>query len=602
MNKKNKQEKTKHIRSSKRILQQARRALVLLGVIIVGLIASIWASGTWAPKLALDLEGGTQIVLEAQLPQGQGSPSGDQMSQAVSIIRQRIDSSGVSEAEVTTQGGKNIVVSVPGEVDAQTRNRVESSSRLEFRPVLRSMPASQISNAPGQFNVSTDGNNRDLSHLVSPTPTPTPRSPQALPSASATSTPKPPAITPVNPSDPAQITPDIMQRFFSLNCFDPAARITGVPDQTKPLVTCDAFGISKYILGPVEITGDRITNASSGTGRNVHGAATGQWTVTLEFDAEGTRKFRDVTTRLYGIAAQAGITPGGRNSAAIHGQGHGIHGNNTQDAVDRSRFAVTVDNYVITAPTANAVISDGRAEITGGFTEQSARALANQLKFGALPFSFKTQSTQTLSATLGSSSLVAGLIAAIIGLLLVLFYMFFQYRLLGIVSAVSLLFLILLTYFAVTLLSSQEGYRLSLAGIAGLIIAIGVTADSFIVYFERIKDELRDGKTLVAAVEHGWRRALRTIIASNFVSFIVAAVLFVIAVGNVRGFAITLGITTIVNIVVALLFTHSVLRFLARTAFFASGHPYSGLHACLTAMPADLLRARQQIVLDRKAS
>lgn len=511
----------------------ARRSLVWLLLILLGLTGLNWMSvalqnGSWLPKLALDLEGGTQLVLEAQLAEGQANPTAEQMAQAVSIIRQRVDAAGVSEAEITTQGGRNIVVAVPGEMDPATRARVESSAKLEFRPVLMATSAQQI-------------------QVI----TPEDLGPDATISTE-------PATPPTDASDPVQATDALVIEYLGYDCAAEAGKSRPPADPTVPLVTCDVNGQEKYLLGPVEIEGTRIADATSGMSTNAQGVSTGQWVVNLAFDGEGAEKFRDVTTRLVAIGAQPDPNTGMPDQT-------------------RSRFAVTMDNLVITAPTANAVITDGRAEISGSFTEESAKALADQLKFGALPFSFETKSAQTISATLGTWQLQAGLIAGAIGLALVVVYSLFQYRALGLVTIASLMLLGAVAFLVVTLLSNQEGYRLSLAGVAGLIVSIGITADSFIVYFERIKDELRDGKTLAAAVEHGWSRAIRTILAADAVSFLVAIVLFVMAVGNVRGFAITLGITTLIDLLVVTLFTHPVMRLLATTSFFGDGHPASGL-------------------------
>jgi preprotein translocase subunit SecD len=232
---------------------------------------------------------------------------------------------------------------------------------------------------------------------------------------------------------------------------------------------------------------------------------------------------------------------------------------------------------VLSAPQMNGVITDGRPQVTGSFDQESSKALADQLKFGALPISFEVQSSDTISATLGSSQLQAGLIAGLIGLVLVVIYTLFQYRLLGSVTIASLVIVGIITYLTITILSWREGYRLSLAGVAGLIVAIGFTADSFIVYFERVRDELRDGRPLVGAVEAGWKRALRTILSSKGMNLLAAVVLFILAVGSVRGFAFTLGLTTVIDVIVVILFTHPMLQLLAQTRFFSSGHPWSGL-------------------------
>lgn len=509
----------------------ARRTLIWFLLLIVALTGLNWIAvalqgGQWTPKLALDLEGGTQVVLEAKLGDGQAQPTPDQMTQAVSIIRQRIDAAGVSEAEITTQGGKNIVVSVPGEMDEQTRNRIEASSKLEFRPVLAADTATNV-------------------QVITPDMLPEGTTINATPTAPAT-----------DASDTSQITDQLYLDYLAYDCNAPADVTTAPADE--PLITCDDTNTQKFILGPVEIEGSHIANATSGIVQNQQGVSTGQWAVNLTFDGEGASKFQEVTQRLLTIGSTVDPQTGSPDQT-------------------RNRFAVTVDGRVIVAPSANAVITDGKAQITGNFTEETSKTLADQLKFGALPFSFTAPSTQTISATLGSSQLIAGLIAGAIGLALVVVYSLIQYRALGLLTVASLTFSAVISYLVVTFLSNQEGYRLSLAGVAGLIVAIGITADSFIVYFERIKDELREGRSLPAAVEHGWNRAIRTIVVSDAVNLLVAIILFVVAVGNVRGFALTLGMTTLIDLIIVTLFTHPTLRLLATTKFFGEGHRFSGL-------------------------
>jgi preprotein translocase subunit SecD len=231
---------------------------------------------------------------------------------------------------------------------------------------------------------------------------------------------------------------------------------------------------------------------------------------------------------------------------------------------------------VVTAPSVQGVITGGEAQITGSFTQAEATSLANQLKYGSLPIQFEVNNTEKVSATLGVASLQAGLLAGLIGMILVVIYSFFQYRALALVTVGSLVIAAVLTYLVIAYLSWRAGYRLSLAGVAGLIVAIGITVDSFIVYFERVRDELRDGRNLGSAVESGWKRAVRTILVSDAVSLLAAVVLFTLTVGNVRGFAFTLGLTTLIDLAVVFLFTHPMLELLAKTKFFSSGHPWSG--------------------------
>ncbi|MFF5790915.1 protein translocase subunit SecD [Paeniglutamicibacter sp. NPDC012692] len=503
-------------------IKQARKSLLWLGVIFL-ISAAILVTGvlngktTFAPKLALDLEGGTQMILAPRV-QGGAAATQEQLDQAVEIIRDRVDGSGVSEAEITTQSGRNVVVSMPGVPDARTRQLIQASANMEFRPVI----------IAGAYTAVPEDQRTPAADLPKPTE------------------------EPKNASDTNWITPELFTQFEAYDC--PAEEGKGadtVHDPAKPMISCEPGTGAKYILGPVEVPGANISDAYSEMARGQQGAVTGQWAVNLVFNEEGKKQFADVTQRLRPL-------PGSQN-----------------------QFAIVLDGTVISAPTTNAVIADGRAQITGNFTEESAKALADQLKFGALPISFEIQSEQQISATLGADQLKSGLIAGLIGLLLVGIYSIFQYRMLGFVTIVSLLVSGVLTYLALVLLGWSMNYRLSLAGVAGLIVAIGLIADSFIVYFERIRDELRDGRPLPSAVEMGWKRAKRTILAAKAVNILAAIVLYVVAVGNVKGFAFTLGLTAIIDIIVVYLFTHPVLQLIAKTKFFGEGHRFSGLDPSL---------------------
>ena len=510
---------------SKTPMRRAWRSLIWLLVLIVALIGInaggvLFGGGSWTPKLALDLQGGTQIILTPQITDG-STVTPEQLNQAVSIIRQRVDSAGVSEAEINTQGTNNIVVSIPGTPDQDTINRIEASAKLDFRAVIETSQAAVSA-------VGKDGK-------ATPAPTVDPN----LPST--------PSVKPTDASDPAWVTPLLQAQYDVFDCKSAAAQDASYAPADKPLITCDESGAYKFLLGPVEVTGSEIADATSGVIQNSQGSSTGQWAVYMTFDAAGTKAFAQVTTRLAGLTGA------------------------------RNQFAILLDGKVISAPATKSAITDGKPQISGGFTQQSAKTLADQLKYGALPIGFKVQSSDTISATLGSTQLINGLLAGLIGLILVIVYSLIQYRTLGLVTVFSLAVAAVITYLLVTILSWYQGYRLSLAGVAGLIVAIGITADSFIVFFERTRDELREGRGLESAVETGWRRAIRTIIASDAVNFLAALVLFILAVGNVRGFALTLGLTTVVDLVVVALFTHPVLALLAQTNFFASGHRLSGL-------------------------
>jgi preprotein translocase subunit SecD len=546
------------------------RVLTALAAVILGLYGLLFAAATWGsaqatPKLGLDLEGGTQMILKPVLV-GTAKVSSQQLNQARDIITQRVDANGIAGAEVTTRSGQDIVVTMPGVPDKATEDAIRKSSQMRFRAVLVAQPVQPPAATPTPSGTATGG--------ATPTTTPTsggsattsattkPKSalpgafvqattpPPAPPgSATKTTTPAPtaPAAKPKNPSDIAWVTPELTKELQDLDCSNPDALDKVVDDPAKPLVTCNDTGTEKYILGPVEVRGDQIKDAVAGYQPLSNGQPSTVVEIRLSFNSSGTKAFGDVTSRLVNL-------PDPRN-----------------------RFAVTLDSKVLTAPVAQAAILDGNASITGNFTMNSARDLANQLKFGALPMSFSLQTRDQISPTLGGEQLRYGLIAGIIGFILVFGYSLLQYRALGFVTVLSIVIAGLLTYVAITLLGWSHNFRLDMAGITGLIVAIGVTADSFIVYFERIRDEVREGRPLRAAVDTGWRRARRTILAADGVNFLAAVVLYLLASSNVRGFAFTLGLTTIIDLLIVVMFTHPLVALLSGTKFFGGGHRWSGL-------------------------
>lgn len=515
-------------------VRKAARSLAWLGAIIAVLGAVVAGNvlwNGWQPgfKFALDLQGGTQIILAPAV--ADANPTPEQLNQAVSIIRQRIDATGIAESEISTLG-TNIVVALPGEPDQATLDRIQASAKLDFRAVL-------LAGAPTGTSV-TD-----------PTATPDPsETPGATDTPATSDTPDPsatPTATPTDGSDPAWITPELQEAYDAFDCSTLDTANTNEADPDQPLITCEADGSVKYLLGPVEVDGSNITDATARQLTNSQGQRIAGWGIYPVFDQAGTEAFAEITTRLVSLPAP------------------------------RNQFAAVLDGKVLLAPSTNAAITNGQPEISGSFTQTSAQEIASQLKFGALPLSFTVQSRETIDATLGEAQLQAGLLAGLIGLLLVVVYSLFQYRALASVTIASLVVAGGLTYLTLTILAQHYNYRLSLAGVAGLIIAIGMTVDSFIVYFERVRDELRDGRAVVGAVEAGWKRALRTIYAAKGVNLLSAVVLYIFAVGNVRGFAFTLGITVIIDVLVVVLFTHPMLQLLASTRFFSSGHPLSGL-------------------------
>ena len=523
----------------------------------------------YKPRLGLDLEGGTSVILTPRVAKGsQATITKDALNQAVTIIRSRVDSFGVAEAEVST-AGKNIVISVPGKQDKNILETVKQTAQLRFRRVLLSgsgAPAPTTPVTPSPSGSATP------SGSASPTPSGTKSNqnraiPRALraattsttPGASSSATPTP-TTTPTTPATTAAsgigvvpITPALQAEFNALDCskksqLQTALHKAGADSPKKPLVTCETDGSAKYILGPAVVLGTEVKSASAGLAQN-NGVATGGWEVNLSFNGSGRKKFGDVTREM--VTQTSGS--------------------------DLNRFAIVLDGLVVSAPTTQGAITDGNAQITGQFTQAEATSLANVLKYGALPLTFDAGDVQQISATLGGDQLRAGLIAGGIGLFLVVLYSLLYYRGLGFVTVASLCVSAVLTYGMVVLLGWQLGFRLSLAGVAGLIVAIGITADSFIVFFERLRDEVREGRTLRVAVENGWVRARRTILAADFVSFLAAVILYLLSAGSVRGFAFTLGLTTLIDIVVVFMFTKPMLTLLARTEFFGQGHRFSGL-------------------------
>ena len=498
----------------------ALRSLTWLLTLIFGIIGVIGLNvvtgepkATFVPNLALDLAGGTEVILTPIVEDGKQILP-EQLNQAVAIIRQRVDSTGVSEAQINTSGD-NIVVSIPGIPDNNTLELLKQSAKLEFRAVL-------VASTGSKTEVGESGSKPIKTSTAKPT----------------------------SPSDLNQVTPEDQKEYEDLDCDNNPREPGQVDPADKPLVTCSvpSSGPSeKYILGPVEITGVDLEGADAGTVTGAQGVSTNEWAVNLNFNAEGGKKFADVTGRLFPLAEP------------------------------QNRFAVTIDGYVITAPTTQAVITGGSAQITGSFDQASSKVLADQLKYGSLPISFSVQSQENISATLGSEQLQAGLLAGLIGIILVVIYSVFQYRGLAVITIGSLVVAGIFTYILIALLTWRADYRLSLSGIAGLIMGIGITADSFIVYYERVKDELREGKPLYVAVESAWNRAKRTIIVSGAVSLLASVVLYILTVGNVRGFAFTLGLTTLIDLTVVFLFTYPAFRLLTKSKFFMSGNAWTGL-------------------------
>ncbi|MCE0487768.1 protein translocase subunit SecD [Ornithinimicrobium sediminis] len=554
-------------------------ALAALTLVLFGAIgaARIWGEepASWTPQLGLDLAGGRQIIIEPVV-EGASGVGEEQVDQAIDIIRRRIDGGGVAEAEVSRLGDTNISVAIPGNPSAEQLEALSRSSQLSFRPVLVAAPVQTLPTDPGQAPVlplPDDVREQQLEDLLEQAPQDpgaveegstddaettdgaypaglsTATSPDDASETTEAPIPEAPAEQVSDPSSLEQITPELQQEFIDLDCADDtAAQATAAAPSDQAITACSEDGFEKYILGPVELTGAQVSDAAAGLEQG-QGGPTGRVEVQLTFDDEGRQAFAETTSRLFAFGPGAA----------------------------QNRFAILLDGVVITAPSVNNVISNGSASITGDFTTESAETLANQLKFGALPISFEVQTSEQISPTLGGEQLRLGVIAGIIGLLLVFGYSLLQYRALGLVTIGSLSIAALLAYGAVTFLGWSNNFRLTMAGVTGLIVAIGITADSFIVYFERIRDEVRAGRPLRYAVDTGWARARQTILISDAVNLIAAGVLYFLSESSVRAFAFALGLTTVIDLIVVFMFTHPTVSILANTTFFGEGHKWSGM-------------------------
>ncbi|BAW93215.1 protein-export membrane protein SecD [Actinomyces sp. Chiba101] len=585
---------------TKKTKRPGARILLLLLILAVGFGALAFGSATkrttMTPGLALDLEGGTQIILTPTTTDG-SEISDEDVNQAIEVIRQRVDASGVAEAQISRQGGQNIVVALPGTPSEATLDLVRKAAVLYFRPVIRIIQgnATQIAEQRNQLAAQqnqaapaapTDAAATDAASAPSADPSASPTIPTTTPEQVATqaadvngdgtiSEDPLPATSDDNSSD-AWITEKMIYDATMLDCTAPENLTGEAQDPSKAVISCDKQGNgTAYILGPADIAGTDIATAVSGTETTEHGGTTNNWGVSVEFNSTGTDQFAAVSERLlaYRDAARAAQRPAGANGAPT----------STTDS-QKARFAIVLDGLTIMSSgfrdSVTSPITDGRVRIDigqGGEARAQSNTLANQLSFGALPINFTVQSEQQISATLGTEQLRNGLIAGFIGFLLIIVYLAWQYRGLSLVAVASLIIAAVGTYLVIALLSWFIGYRLSLAGVAGLIISIGITMDSFIIYFERVRDEVRNGRTLIAAVDEGWKHARQTIVVSDAVNLVASVVLYVLAVGGVQGFAFTLGVTTVVDLAVIFGFTHPLMVWILRFRFFGEGHRLSGL-------------------------
>jgi preprotein translocase subunit SecD len=596
------------------VVSQPWRYLGVLAALLIVMLATIIGSafgnpGGWHSKfkvgLGLDLSSGTTVTIKTVvLKPGSPAPTSGQMSQSIAILNSRINGQGFTGAKVQQEGSNFIVVSVPHR-SAENIQPLLRSAVLRFRQVLLLAPGypvplppsppstsgvspppgsspspsskSSPSSSPSASASSSAGSGQaaaaramsesgkagaEASHSPSATPSPS-SSAKASSSASPSASPSPsPSLKKRLPTaqdaqgDISKVLKlAVIADFNRLNCRHKdwqkeiyGGNPTRWDNASAQVVGCDSHGL-KYVMDVAKVQGTNLTSVKTQLNQQ------GQWIVSFNLNGQGAKAFGDLTNQMY------------RNYFATH------------SVLDQ--FAIVLDGKVISAPVVQVPITTGSGEITGpgqvGFSHHQASSLTNVLKYGAVPLAFQPQSTNSISAALGSAQLTAALIAAGVGLALVVAYSVLYYRGLAIVSVFSLATAALLAWLAVILLSKYEGFTLSLAGVAGLIVAIGITADSFVVYFERLRDEVREGRSLRAAVERGWQRARRTIIVSDTVSFLAALLLYIFAIGDVRGFAFTLGLTTLIDIVVVFLFTKPMVTLLARTDFFSRGSKWSGL-------------------------
>jgi preprotein translocase subunit SecD len=586
------------------------RQLAALGLIFVILYALVFfagGKGSWRdrlePKLGLDLVGGTRVTLIAKTLDG-GAPRPDSLEQARQIIENRVNGRGVAEAEVVTEGDQNIVISVPGQTTDSVKD-VGQAAQLRFRKVVNvtqdigdsepaATPSASATPSPGASSSASPKASAAASAKASaPAAAPSaPATPTAAASAAAAPTTAAPSGSPTAapppqraeveqkvgriawetatglnaPLDPGQdpttagqlapfkdLTPDevaalpvsVQFNVPYVTCKKLDARTPGsIQNLTEQAVACE--GSVKYLLDAAKVEGTDVAKADSAIDPQ-----TSQWKVDLTFTGGGQEKWTALTREAINNDKDPKC-----EQAALGDQNHCL-------------VAIVLDNEVVSAPQIISVMTSN-AQITGNFTKKTADVLAQQLRYGALPVTFQAQEAQSISATLGGEHLRAGLLAAGIGMLLVIIYAFFYYRLLGSVIFLSLVLSGLLTFGMLVFLGREIGFTLTLAGIAGFIVSLGVAADSFVIYFERLKDEIRDGRSPRSAVPRAWARARRTIISANTISILAAVVLYVVSVGSVKGFAFALGMATTLDLIVVFLFRHPIMAMFAQTQAFLS--------------------------------
>ncbi|WP_433553854.1 protein translocase subunit SecD [Micromonospora zamorensis] len=610
------------------------RQLAVLGFIFVVLYLLVFFSGASGslkdrlePRLGLDLIGGTRVTLEATNSVDGKPPTAENLEEARQIIESRVNAFGVAEAEVVTEGNRNIVISLPGE--NRNLDDVGEAAELRFRKVLKAadgsgtaaVPPPAATPAPSGSAVPTpsgsavptpsgsgapkatsspsggQGGMAPASPSATPTPSASASPSAAAPTASASTEPVPASIEQqrkaveqkvgaaswqaanglqapadlasdpsladklkpfgtLTPQEVAVLPAQMQFNVPTIGCAQLDARPpASISDAKQQVVSCED-GASKYLLDQAKVLGTDVSDADAVLDQ------TNAWVVSLDFTGNGQGKWTALTREAFNNEGQA------CDATALGQDG-------------KCRVAVVLDNEIVSSPEIQGVLT-GNSQITGNFNQKDASTLAGQLRYGALPVTFEQQEAQNVTATLGASHLRAGLLAAGIGMLLVIIYAFFYYRLLGSVIFLSLILSALLVFGALVVLGRQIGFTLTLAGIAGMIVSLGVAADSFVIYFERLKDEIREGRSPRSAVPRAWIRARRTIISANAITLLSAVVLYVVSVGTVKGFAFALGLATVLDLVVVFLFRHPIMTMFARTRAFLSPR-VSGLGRALPA-------------------
>ncbi|MEJ4107378.1 protein translocase subunit SecD [Corynebacterium accolens] len=553
--------------------QWPKRALALFGLIVVVIYALVFFTGNRqaTPKLGIDLQGGTRVTLA---PQGE-DPTQDQLRQARNILEQRVNGMGVSGSEVVINGN-TLVITVPGE-DASQAQAVGQTSQLYFRPVAQ--PAApdlekldkeleDMANRWVKYGVlDEDEANKKLEDVTNavaqqeaqaegkePKDVKAPKvsaKPLDEPSNSIEQTERRDEVTEMLLKDRQSDDPTTQAAASSLlTCQGSADPLAGADDPSKPFVTCDYDSGTPYVLEPAPLLngvededGTRLTGNEIDTNSPINGGLnpqSGQMEISFSFKT-----------------------------------GNGPNGSQTWADLTREhlndQIAITLDSAVISAPVIQGATPYGSAtSINGDFSQEEANNLANNLRYGALPLSFAGENgepggtVESIPPTLGKAALEAGLWAGLAGLILVILYSLYYFRALSGVSVIFLLGSGLLTYGAIVLLGRWIGYSLDLSGIAGLVIGVGATADSFVVYYERIKDELLEGRTFRSATQKAWERSRSTIVTGNAVTLIGSVIVYFLAIGEVKGFAFTLGLTTIFDLVVSFLVMAPLMQIIGR--------------------------------------